>query len=58
MLDINMRKLVEGGVQFSLDDYGTGYSNINYLINLPFHLIKMDKTIVWSSLKMIKQELH
>lgn len=51
MLDINMRKLVEGGVQFSLDDYGTGYSNINYLINLPFHLIKMDKTIVWSSFK-------
>lgn len=49
MLGINMRKLVEGGVQFSLDDYGTGYSNINYLINLPFHLIKMDKTIVWSS---------
>lgn len=51
MLGINMNKLVSGGVRFSLDDYGTGNSNINSLISLPFHLIKIDKGIVWSSFK-------
>lgn len=51
MLGINMNQLVSGGVKFSLDDYGSGYSNINYLIELPFNLIKVDKNIVWSSFK-------
>jgi EAL domain-containing protein (putative c-di-GMP-specific phosphodiesterase class I) len=51
MLGINMNKLVDGGTQFSLDDYGTGNSNINYLIDLPFYIIKIDKNIVWSSFK-------
>lgn len=49
MLGINMNQLVDNGTQFSLDDYGTGYSNINYLIELPFSLIKIDKKIIWSS---------
>lgn len=50
-LRINMSSLVNKGVYFSLDDYGSGYSNINYLIELPFRLIKVDKSIVWSSFK-------
>lgn len=45
----NMSRLVDYGIQFSLDDYGSGYSNINYLIDLPFKLIKVDKNIVWSA---------
>lgn len=45
----NMVNLVNYGVNFSLDDYGSGYSNINYLVELPFNLIKVDKSIVWSS---------
>ena len=45
----NMIHLVDYGVNFSLDDYGSGYSNINYLVELPFNLIKVDKNIVWSS---------
>ena len=48
-MNSNMQNLVEKGISFSLDDYGSGYSNINYIINLPFHLIKMDKNIVWSA---------
>lgn len=54
MLEINMSRLVDGGTQFSLDDYGTGYSNINYLIDLPFYLIKIDKNIIWSSFSNVK----
>lgn len=49
VMNENMQNLVERGIAFSLDDYGSGYSNINYIINLPFHLIKMDKGIVWSA---------
>lgn len=45
----NMTNLINYGVNFSLDDYGSGYSNINYLVELPFNLIKVDKNIVWLS---------
>lgn len=44
----NMELLKENGILFSLDDYGSGYSNINYLLNFPFSLIKLDKGIVCS----------
>ena len=37
------------GVSLSLDDYGTGYSNISYLYNLPFLFMKVDKSILWSA---------
>lgn len=45
----NMQKLAEHGVELSLDDYGSGYSNMNYMLNLPFKLIKLDKEIVWKA---------
>ena len=47
----NMDDMVRQGVTFSMDDYGTGYSNINSLITFPFHLVKMDKSIVWYAMK-------
>ena len=37
------------GVSLSLDDYGTGYSNISYLYNLPFMFMKIDNSILWSA---------
>ena len=49
MLQINMNTLVNSAVTFSLDDYGTGYSNVAYIMELPFHMIKLDKSMVWSS---------
>ena len=45
----NMQKLAEAGFELSLDDYGSGYSNMNYMLNLPFKLIKIDKYIVWAA---------
>lgn len=45
----NIEKLVEAGIEFSLDDYGSGYSNMNYMLTLPFSMIKIDKGIVWSA---------
>lgn len=45
----NVARLNESGFTLSLDDYGTGYSTIEYIINLPFKTVKIDKSIVKSS---------
>ncbi len=47
----NMSKLVEYGINFSLDDYGSGYSNIDYINKMPFKIIKLDKYIIWDAFK-------
>ncbi len=45
----NMQDLSLAGFELSLDDYGSGYSNMNYMLNLPFKMIKIDKFIVWAA---------
>jgi len=45
----NMQTLSKAGFELSLDDYGSGYSNMNYMLNLPFKMIKIDKYIVWAA---------
>ncbi len=42
----NLEKLTSSGVNFSLDDYGTGYSNIKSVASLPVTIVKLDKTFV------------
>ena len=42
----NLNKLSRSGVSFSLDDYGTGYSNIKRVISLPLKIVKLDKSFV------------
>lgn len=42
----HINKLAEKGLSFSLDDYGTGYSNISRILTMPLEIIKLDKTIV------------
>ncbi len=44
----NMLRLSRDGFSFSLDDYGTGYSNLMNMLSLPLSIIKIDKSIVWS----------
>ena len=46
VFDNNMQKLVDMGIDFSLDDYGTGYSNIRRIANLPLIVVKIDKSFV------------
>lgn len=45
----NMCNLADAGFDLSLDDFGSGYSNINYMVKLPFKMIKIDKYIVWAA---------
>ena len=40
----NMNTLIAEGISFSLDDFGTGRSNIDYFINMPVKNIKFDYT--------------
>lgn len=51
LLYSNMKKLTEMGFSCSLDDYGTGYANLNYMLHMPFSMIKIDKEIVWNAMK-------
>ena len=50
----NIEKIVEYGITLSLDDYGSGYSNLDYINHMPFHIIKIDKYIVWDAFENIK----
>ena len=42
----NMNVLLDHGMSFSLDNYGTGLSNTNTLVKYPFKYVKLDKTLV------------
>ena len=42
-------ELKSAGFHFSLDDYGTGYSNLTYIISMDFLNIKSDKGLLWAS---------
>lgn len=42
----NLERLTQAGISFSLDDYGTGYSNMQRVIQLPLKIIKLDKSFV------------
>lgn len=44
--DKNIRELRRAGLTFSLDDYGTGYSNIARVASLPLDIVKLDKSLV------------
>ena len=47
----NMEKLQEYGVKFSLDDFGTGHSNLNYIMEMPVDIVKFDRKMVTSYFK-------
>ncbi|MCX7124670.1 MAG: EAL domain-containing protein [Gammaproteobacteria bacterium] len=40
------KKLSQIGVRIAIDDYGAGYSSLNYLKRLPISLLKIDKSFI------------
>ena len=44
-----LARIKQLGFSFSLDDYGTGYSNLVRVLEYPVDVIKLDKSIVWSA---------
>lgn len=41
----NIKNLKNIGISFSLDDFGTGESNLGYMIDMPVDIIKFDREI-------------
>lgn len=41
-----MRQLVDKGLKFLLDDFGSGYSSLSYLHKLPLQTIKIDQSFI------------
>lgn len=42
----NLDVLSRAGVTFSLDDFGSGYSNMRRIASLPIHIVKLDKSFI------------
>lgn len=53
----NMHALIKRGVSFSLDDFGSGESNLNYVIDMPVSIIKFDMNMTRAYLKNEKAEI-
>ena len=44
-----IEQLKDTGIRFYLDDFGTGHSNMERIMNLPFDIIKFDRSLVIAS---------
>lgn len=50
-----LEKLRQSGIHIALDDFGVGYSSLNYLSNLPVDIIKIDRSLTRQILTNRKQ---
>lgn len=55
-IEANIRTLTSYGFGFSLDDFGNGESNLNYLIKMPVSYVKLDMHMIWDYFKNVRAE--
>ena len=48
-MKLRIEELRQHGIKFYLDDFGTGYSNMERIMELPFDIIKFDRSMVLAS---------
>ncbi|MCM1126726.1 MAG: EAL domain-containing protein [Lachnospiraceae bacterium] len=41
----NMNAMIKDGIAFSLDDFGNGQSNLNYIVDMPVEIVKFDRNM-------------
>ncbi len=46
-----MREYDVAGINLFLDGFGTGFSNLHYILELPFKIIKINKNMIWEAEK-------
>ncbi|MDE7379800.1 MAG: EAL domain-containing protein, partial [Clostridia bacterium] len=56
MLQSKLNELHSNGFTISLDDFGTGFASVEYLISFPFDIVKLDKSLVWAYMSTKKYE--
>ena len=44
-----VKDLKSYGFRFAMDDYGTGYSNMQSIFSIDFDVVKIDKSILWGA---------
>ena len=49
LLKARIEQLKDSGIKFYLDDFGTGYSNFERIMELPFDIVKFDRSLVIAS---------
>ena len=49
VMNEKVKELRKKGIQFYLDDFGTGYSNMERIMEVPFDIIKFDRSLVIAS---------
>ena len=55
VIKYNMDTLCAHGFRFAMDDFGTGYSSITRQISLPFSIVKLDKSLLYSSRSIFRE---
>ena len=53
----NMHELIRFGMDFSLDDFGAGQSNLDYIIDMPVSIVKFDRNMTQSYFSNEKAKL-
>lgn len=52
-----LKQLRQAGIRIALDDFGVGYSSLNYLSNLPVDILKIDRSLTKQILTNEKQRV-
>lgn len=50
-----LEQLREAGIKISIDDFGSGYSNLGQLLHVPFDIIKIDRSLLLMLTEMREQ---
>ena len=56
-LDGVMKRLKEKGFTFAMEDFGSGYANVESIFELNFDLVKIDRSLLWNAAKSEEGEI-